>query len=115
MHALALHDHVVARVLPVKREMARSVPDRGKDEVARKAQAAVRAKFRAGAGAGLDTAWNGVGEADRLEDRQDGFMDTLDIVLAERPVFAALQTWADGADVVGKRGRSQRPARFAAA
>jgi hypothetical protein len=95
--------------------MPRGILDRGKDEIAGKTQASVRPKLGADARAGLYATWNGVGETDRLQDRQHRLVDALYVVFAERPVSATLQAGANGSDIIGKRRGPKCPARLTAA
>ena len=83
------------------------------DQRAREADAAVVAIGGAGPRQRLDAAGDGVGEADRFEQRQHRLVDALQIVLAQRLVPAAFQSGADRPDIVGQRRRAQRAARFA--
>ena len=97
MHALALDQHVVLRVLSAKREMAGSPGDCVEHEPARQADASILAMNGAGPGQGLDAGRNGIGEADRFEKRQRRLVDALEIVVRQRPVAASLCPVADRA------------------
>src|SRR5262245_47296602 len=99
----------------MQREMTRSVVDGRENQSARETNPAVLAVDGAEPGQGLDAAWNGVGEAHFLQQREHRFVDAFKIVLAERFVPAAFQSSAHGADIICKRLSAHGPPCFPAA
>ena len=114
MHALALDQHVVLRVLPVQGEIAGCVLYRVEHQRARKADAAVGIIACPDAGQRLYAGGDGVGEADGFEQRQHRLVDALEVVVGDRLVAAAFHTGPDRPHIVCQRGCPHRPARLAA-
>ena len=115
VHALALDHHVVPGVLAAQREVARGPFDRVEHEVAWKTDAAVRPKRRADPCQRLDAGGNGVGETDRLQQRQHRLVDAFEVVPAQRSVAPAFEPGAHWPYVIGQRRSPHGAARLTSA
>ena len=102
-------------VLAAEGKIAGSVLDGRHDQRAREADAPVVAVAGADALQRLDTARDGVGEADGFEQRQHRLVDALELVLAKRLEVAAFEAGADRTYVLGQGRRTQRSSRLAPA
>ena len=96
---------IVARVLPVKHDVAGGVRHRVLDQCTREEESTFGAELPPGRGDRLDAAWNRLGQSDLLERVERRGMDPLDPVLVEGPVPAAGHTGAHRAIIFAKRGR----------
>ncbi len=111
MHARARQIEVVQPVAAHQGQAAVGLGQRILHQCTRKADAAIAALHRARACQIGHAGGRRIGQADGLERVEGGVVDLEHVRLRKRFVLAALQARADGAQIVGKGGRTRGAAR----